>query len=335
MLDFSAKSQQKEVKIKLSKGKQSNKKGKTPEFTPSPPTDDFLKGVHFKFVETRDLTKHPESPTTAPSSVKSPPQFESHTMECTCPLCSDLVLSLLCTRWQIAQAENDPRSRALLPSALKRCQSITLRFSQILNELLCAKDGNLGIADELTARVYQDIVSLSPPPNLPEGMLEDGLRFVSSRPATFPKHWMASLLLVKALDSIYKLATKHGGCIADLFMQVWGWKPQQEGKKVTSVKSNVPGSNAPTSKRKGSHRISEDLNDLYSQEESDSSLSSVLAKAQTPLRKDLPASQTKPVLSTVTKKSSVTVYNEEFPQPELEPRAPRRRKTRAVIKVSV
>lgn len=331
--DFSAKSQHKEVKIKVSKGKQSNKKGKTPEFTPSPPTDDFLKGVQFKFVETRDLTKPPESPTTATSSPKSPPQFESHTADCVCPLCSDLVLSLLCTRWQIAQAENDPQSRALLPSALKRCQSITLRFSKIINELLCAKDGNLGIADELTARVYQDIVSLSPPPNLPQGMLQDGLRFVSSRPSTFPKHWMAGLLLVKALDSIYKLATKHGGCIADLFMQVWGWKPQQEGKKVSSLKSNVASSNALTSKRKGSLRISEDLNDLCSQEESDSSLSSALTKAQTPLRKERLASQTKPVLSTVTKKSAVTVYNEEFPQPELEPRAPRRRKTRAVIKV--
>ncbi|XP_056411264.1 separin isoform X2 [Hyla sarda] len=330
--DFSAKSQQKEVKIKLSKGKQSTKKGKAPEFTPSPPTDDFLKGVKFSFVETRDLPKHPESPTIARSCVKSPPQFVSHTVECTCPLCSDLVLALLCTRWQIAQAENDPQSRILLRSALKRCQSITLRFSRFLNELLYTKDGGLGIADELIARVYQDIVSMSPPPNLPEGMLEDGLHFVSSRPATLPKHWRASLLYVKALDSIYKLATKHGGCIADLFMQVWGWKPQQEEKKSASLKSNVTGSNALTNKRKGSHRISVDL-DIFSQEESDSSLTSVLTKAQTPLRKDRLASQTKPVISTVTKKSSVTVYNEEFPQPELEPRAPRRRKTRTVIKV--
>ncbi|KAM3935059.1 separin [Leptodactylus fuscus] len=331
--DFSAKSQQKEVKIKLSKGKQSNKKGKTPEFTPSPPTDDFLKGVQFKFVETRDLTKHPESPTSAVSAVKSPPQFVSHSLECTCPLCSDLVLALLCTRWQVAQAENDPQSRALFRSALKRCQSITLRFSKVLNGLLCAKKGDLGIADELTARVYENIVSSSPPPNLPEGMLEDGLRFVSSRPTGFPKHWMASLLLVKALDSIYKLATKHGGCIADLFMQVWGWKPPQKGKKITSVKSNITASSAPTSKRKGSHRISEDLSDIFSQEQSDSSISSVLPKAQTPLRKDRLTSQAKPVISTSTKKSSVTVYNEEFPQPELEPRAPRRRKTRTVIKV--
>ncbi|KAG8585274.1 hypothetical protein GDO81_004955 [Engystomops pustulosus] len=329
--DFSEKSQQKEVKIKLSKGKQSNKKGKTPEFTPSP-TDDFLKGVQFKFVETRDLTKPPESPTTAPSSTKTPPQFVSHSLECTCPLCSDLVLSLLCTRWQVAQAENDPQSRALLQSALKRCQSISVRFSKILNGLLCAKAGDLGITDELTARVYHNIVSLSPPPSLPEGMLEGGLRFVSSRPATFSKHWMASLLLVKALDSIYKLATKHGGCIADLFTQVWGWKPLQEGKKVSSLKSSSTSSTALTNKRKGSQRTSADLSDIFSPEESDSVLPVVLTKAQTPLRKDRLTSA-KPAISTVSKKSSVTVYNEEFPQPELEPRAPRRRKTRAVIKV--
>ncbi|XP_040281733.1 separin [Bufo bufo] len=331
--DFSAKSQQKEVKIKLSKGKQSNKKGKTPAFTPSPPKDDFLKGVQFNFVDTRDLPKHPESPTTALSSMKSPPQFVSHTIDCTCPLCSDLVLSLLCTRWQVAQAENDPQSRALLRSALKRCQSINLRFSKILNGLLCANDGDLGIADELTARVYQGIVSLSPPPSLPEGTLEDGLRFVSSRPTTFPKHWMASLLVVKAMDSFYKLATKHGGCIADLFMQVWGWRQQQEGKKAVSLKSNVNSFNAPINKRKGSQRSSADLSDIFSPEEPDSSFQSVLTKAQTPLRKEHLTSQPKSALSTVTKKSSVTVYNEEFPQPELEPRAPRRRKTRTVIKV--
>ncbi|XP_069826304.1 separin [Dendropsophus ebraccatus] len=328
--DFSAKSQHKEVKIKPSKGKQSTKKAKTPEFTPSPPTDDFLKGVHFQFVETRALTKPPESPTDARSCVKSPPQFVSHTMECACPLCSDLVLALLCTRWQIAQAENDPQSRALLRSALKRCQSITARFSKILDDFLCTKGGGLGIADELTARVYQDILSMSPPPNFPEGKLEDGLHFISSRSATFPKHWMASLLLVKALDSIYKLATKHGGCIADLFMQVWGWKPQQEEKKVASLKSNI--NNDLMNKRKGSHRMSADL-DILCEEESDSALSSVLTKTETPLRKDRLTYQTKPVVSTVTKKSSVTVYNEDFPQPELEPRAPRRRKTRAVIKV--
>ncbi|XP_073519047.1 separin [Phyllobates terribilis] len=330
-IDFSTKSQEKEVKIKLSKGKQSNKKGKAPEITPSPPTDDFLKGVQFKFVETRDLAKPPESPTIALSSLKSLPQFVSHTVECTCSMCSDLVLALLCTRWQVAQAENDPQSRALLPSALKRCQSITLRFSKILHRLLCAKYAELGITDALTARVYQDLVS---PPNLPERMLEDGLRFVSSRPTTFPKHWMASLLLVKALDSIYKLATKHGGCIADLFMQVWGWKPQQEAmKKAASLKSNMTSSVSSTNKRKGSRLISADFNDIFSQEESDSSLPSALSKAQTPMRKDRLNSQSKPLLSTLSKKSSVIVYNEESFQPELEPRAPRRRKTRAVIKV--
>ncbi|KAM4047872.1 separin [Anomaloglossus baeobatrachus] len=325
--DFSMKSQQKEVKIKLSKGKKSYKKGKAPEITPSPPRDDFLKVVQFKFVETRDFAKPPESPTM--SSLKSLPQFETHTMECACPLCSDLVLSLLCTRWLVAQAENDAQSRALLLSALKRCQSISLRFSKILNVLLRAKCGELGIADTLTARVYQDLVST---PNPPEGMLEDGLRFVSSRPATFPKHWMASLLLVKALDSIYKLATKHGGCIADLFMQIWGWKPQQEPKKASILKSKST-SMSSTSKWKGSRLLSADFNDIFSQEESDSSHPSALITAQTPMRKDRLTSQTKAGLSSVAKKSSVTVYNEECSQPELEPRAPRRRKTRAVIKV--
>ncbi|CAI9541209.1 unnamed protein product, partial [Staurois parvus] len=38
--DFAAKAKQKEVKIKVSKGKKSNKK-KTPDFTPSPPAEDF------------------------------------------------------------------------------------------------------------------------------------------------------------------------------------------------------------------------------------------------------------------------------------------------------
>ncbi|XP_075055270.1 separin [Mixophyes fleayi] len=333
--DFTAKSQQKEVKIKLSKGKQSKKKVKTPELTP--PADDFLKGIQFQFVKTRDLIKHPESPTIPPSSQKTLPSFVSHTVECACPLCSDLVLSLLCTRWLAAQAENDPQSRKLLQSALKRCQSITYRFSEILNELLGTKNvnsGSLGIANELIARVYQAIVSLSPSPNLPEGTLEDGLRFVSSRPATFPKHWMASLLLAKALDSIYKLATKHGGCIADLFMQIWGWKPLQDGRTVSCLnsKSSMTSSNAPTNKRKGFQKLSVDVQDIFSPEESDSLLLPVPSKIVTPLRKDRLTIQAKSALSTVRKKGSVAVY-EESPMPELEPRAPRRRKTRTVIKV--
>ncbi|XP_063806795.1 separin [Pseudophryne corroboree] len=331
--DFTAKSQQKEVKIKLSKGKQSRKKGKTPEITP--PADDFLKGVQFQFVKTRDLITHPESPTAPPPSAKTLPDFVSHTTECTCQLCSDLILSLLCTRWLIAQAENDPHSRELLPSALKRCQSINVRFSEILNGLVSTINVNseaLGITDELIARVYQAIVSLSPSPNLPEGTLEDGLRFVSSRPATFPKHWMASLLLAKALDSLYKLATKHGGCIADLFMKIWGWKPQQDGKACLKSASSLTSSNALANKRNGSQKLSVDLQDIFSQEESDSLPPSVPLKIQTPLRKDHLAMQAKPAIATVRKKGSVTVY-EESPMPQLEPRAPRRRNTRTVLKV--
>nr|DBA32722.1 TPA: hypothetical protein GDO54_000492 [Pyxicephalus adspersus] len=336
--DFTAKSKQKEVKIKLSKGKKSNKKEKTPDFTPSPPAEDFLNRVHFQFVET-NLVKPPESPTivTAPEKTILP-YFVSHSLGCMCQLCSDLVLALICTRWLVAKAENDPQSKDLLRLALKRSRSITQYFSEILKELLHVKDCesvSLGINDRLIARIYQSVVYMSPPPNLPEGILEEGLDFVSSRPASFPKQWKASLLLAKALDSVYKLATKHGGCIADLFMQVWGWKPQ-DGKGAVNLnsKSSLTINSAISNKKKGSQKLSAtSIHDIFSPDESEPYLPSASIKTPTVVRKDRLTSQTKPVVSAVGKKSSVSVYNDESPKPEVEPRAPRRRKTRTVIKV--
>ncbi|KAM5179440.1 separin [Mantella aurantiaca] len=335
--DFTAKARQKEVKIKLSKGKKSNKKEKAPDFTPSPPAEDFLNRVQFQFVETRDW-KPPESPTIVASSEKTLPYFVSHTLECTCSLCSDLMLALLCTRWLVTKAENEHQSKDLLRLALKRSQSITQYFSGILKEILHVKDQksvSLGINDGLIARIYQSVVYMSPPPNLPEGILDEGLDFVSSRPASFPKQWKASLLLAKALDSVYKLATKHGGCIADIFMQVWGWKPNT-GKTVAdlSSKSNQISNSASSNKKKGAQKRSvTSLHDLSSPDESEPYLPSVSIKTPTLLWKNRLTTQRKPVVSAASKKSSVSVYNEESPKPKVEPRAPRRRKTRTVIKV--
>ncbi|XP_018411707.1 PREDICTED: separin [Nanorana parkeri] len=338
--DFTANTKQKEVKVKVSKGKKSNKKEKTPDFTPSPPAeaDDFLKRVQFQFVETRDLVKPPESPTIAAPSEKTLPDFVSHTLECTCPLCSDLVLALLCTQWLVAKAENEPQSKDLLHLALKRSQFKTHYFSEVLKDILHVKDCksiSLGINDWLIARIYQSVVYTSPPPNLAEGILEEGLDFVSSRPASFSKQWKASLLLAKALDSVYKLSLKHGGCIADLFMQVWGWKPHI-AKRVAdlSSKSNQICNSAISNKKKGAQKLSvASLHDLFSPDESEPCLPFVSMKTPTILQKDLLTTQTKPVAPAVGRKCSVSVYDEDSPKRELEPRAPRRRKTRAVIKV--
>lgn len=336
--DFTAKAKQKEVKIKISKGKKSNKKEKTPDFTPSPPAEDFLNGVQFQFVQTRDSMKPPESPTIVAPSEKTLPYFVSHALGCTCPLCSDLILSLICTRWLVAKAENEHQCKELLHLALKRSQFLTKYFSGILKEILNIKDCksvSLGMNDGLIAQIYQSVVHMSPPPNLPEGILEEGLDFVSSRPASFPKQWKASLLLAKALDSVYKLATKHGGCIADLFMQIWGWKPHI-GKSVAdlSSKSKQITNSAISNKKKGAQKLSvASLHDVFSPVESEPYLPSVSIKTPTILRKDRLTTQTNPVVPEIVKKSSVSVYNEESPKPEVEPRAPRRRKTRTVIKV--
>ncbi|KAM9320766.1 separin [Gastrophryne carolinensis] len=333
--DFTAKSFQKEVNIKLSKGKKTSKK-KVPEITLSPPANDFLNKVPLQFVETRNFGNPPDSPTSVPVPQKPLPDFVSHTPECTCPLCSDLVLSLLCSRWLVAKAENEHQSQQLLKSALARCQSINKHFSGMLKELFYMKEvksASLKIADKLISRIYQAMVCMSPPPILPEGVLEEGLHFVSSQPATFPKHWKASLLLAKALDSIYNLATKHGGCITDLFTQIWGWKSQDpnrvmdlKSRSVRSSQSNMP------NKRKESQKLSvADFQDVFSQDESEPCFPSITTP--TILQQDYLTIQSKPVVAPVVKKGSVTVFNEESPKPELEPRAPRRRKTRKVIKV--
>lgn len=337
MIDFTVKAKQKEVKIKVSKGKLKNKK--MPDFTPSPPAEDFLNQVQFQFVETRVSANPPESPTILSPSEKTLPYFVSHAVECTCPICSDLMLSLLCTRWMVVKAENGHQSKDLLRLALQRSQSSTKYFSGILKEIVQAKDHrsvSLGINDGLIAQIYQSLIYMSPPPNLPEGILDEGLDFVSSRPASFPKEWKASLLLAKALDTVYNLATKHGGCIADLFTQVWGWKPNMGKKVLDSSSKSSSISRATSNKKKGSQKLSvpivQDL--VFSPDESEPNLPSVSIKTPTQSRKDCLTTQTKSVVSTVFKKSSVSVYNDESPKPEVAPRAPRRPKTRTVIKVS-
>ncbi|KAM4796065.1 LOW QUALITY PROTEIN: separin [Rhinophrynus dorsalis] len=333
--DFTAKAQHKEVKIKLRKGKQSNK-AKPAETPPSPPKEDFLKAKDFKYINTRDVLKEPDSPTSAPCHEKSPPRFLSHALDCTCPLCSDLVLSLLCTQWLVTKAENDPQSRGLLRVALKRCQSIPQHFSVNLCNVLGkenSKSAALGVADELTARVYLGLASLIHSANLPEGTLNDGLSFLSLRPPSFPVHWRAGLLFAKALNSIYKLAAKHGGCIADIFMQVWGWQPQREVKKVPDLNPKNKALVTLGNRKAASRKTSLDLRDPFSQEDSGTELLPVPTRPQTtPMQKDRAPTQARPALSSLAK-SIVTVYNEESPMPEVLPKAPRRRTTRPVLKV--
>ncbi|MEE6472121.1 hypothetical protein FKM82_009485 [Ascaphus truei] len=336
---FTAKEQQKEVKINLRKGKPSNRKGKVAQAPQSPPKEDFLKGVALQYVDTRDELKSPDSPTSPPCREKTPPRFLSHPLDCTCPLCSDLMLSLLCTRWLVAQAENDPQSRKLLILALQRCRSITRRFSGILQELLSQgelKPAALGVADELIARVYLALASLSPSAQLPEGTLEDGLSFLTSRPASFPKHCRAGLLLAKALKSIYKLSAKHGGCIADLFMHAWDWQPPQVGKKPSDLnhKSKAPPPITLASKKKGSEPVPLDLQAVFSLEDSNTERPAMPHSGlATPMQKYRPPSKPGTALATLQTKSTVTVYNDESPMPAALPRAPRGRKARTVFKV--
>ncbi|OCT95906.1 hypothetical protein XELAEV_18013595mg [Xenopus laevis] len=331
--DFTAKSEQKEVKIKLCKGKPFHKTEiiETPQ---SPPKDDFLKAVDLHYVETRELSKAPESPSCTSSLEKNLPQFLSHTQDCTCPLCSDLVLSLLCTQWLVAKAENDPQNRGLLKSALKRCKALTQRFSAIMQEILgkeIPKPVSLGVSAELMARVYLAMVSQSPS-KLPEETLEEGIHFVSSQQATFPKHWRAGLLLAKALCSIYNLAAKHGSCVTDIFAQLWGWQPHQKTKKIADLNQRNKTTSSITKKK--TKKMSLDVPSSFPFEDSDTDLPTVPPKPHTtPIQRNLPVTQARSVLSTLPKKSTVTVYNEESPMPEVLPRAPRRRKTRTVLKV--
>ncbi|KAM4699281.1 separin [Discoglossus pictus] len=337
--DFTAKVQQREVKIKLYKGKQrlSSKKGKAAEIPVSPPKEDFIKGVALQYVDTRDALNAPDSPTSTANPEKAPPDFLSHPLDCACPLCSDLMLSLLCARWLVAQAENNPQCRGLLNSAMQRCQSIAQHFSEVLYKLIGkggSKPALLGVADELLARVYNALTSLSPAAKFSDETLENGLSFLSSRTQSFPKHWRAGLLLAKALNSIYKMASKHGGCIADIFVQLWSWQPQQGTKNDINHKSTAPLTSTFPSRRKVSQPSPTDLQAPITLGDSDADPPPAPSRPQnTPKQRYCPPKQTRTALTNLTTKSAVTVYNEESPMPHVQPKAPKGRKTRTVLKV--
>ncbi|KAG8452679.1 hypothetical protein GDO86_004461 [Hymenochirus boettgeri] len=337
--DFTSKAQNKEIKVKLSKSKQLHKT-KPPKSPSSPPKDDFLKAVDLRYVETRVFVKAPESPTSTQSTENNSPCFLSHMQDCSCHLCSDLVLSLLCTRWLVAKAENNSINGDLLKSALKRCISQTKHFSGIVQKMLRKEFSKptmtLGIFDELTARVYLDLTSPCHCDKLPNGMLEAGLKFVSLRTATFPLHWRAGLLLTKALSFIYELAAKHGSCVSDIFLQLWGWQPKKDHKKASDQKDK---SKALTNIVLGSEKKSLQKNVVAHQalhpiEDSDTEHQPVSTKPQTtPTQQSRAASRAKSTVSTLSKRNTVIVYTEKSPMPEVLPRAPRRHKTRTVLKV--
>uniref|UniRef100_A0A8C5MBK5 separase n=1 Tax=Leptobrachium leishanense TaxID=445787 RepID=A0A8C5MBK5_9ANUR len=335
--DFTAKTEKKMPKIKVSKGRKPQNYENVGLVSESPPKDDFLKGVSFQYVDTRDIVNPSASPMSSSLPEKILPCFVSHDKDCACSLCSDLVLSLLCTRWMIAQAENNPKSLGLLRVSLQRCRSITQRFSRALQTLFKENSSSaFGMADELVARVYSAMVLLNPPAKLPEETLEDGLCFLSSRPPNFPKYWKAILLLAKALNSIYKLATKHGSCIADVFMKVWGWQPPRDTKVSESnkkCKTSTP--QVSNSRKMATERLTADLlHPAFSVLGSDSErLTLTTRPPTTPLRREHPSTQQKPVIPMHVRKGSVAIYNEESPVPDVLPRAPRRRQTRPVIKV--
>ncbi|XP_053564287.1 separin [Bombina bombina] len=331
--DFTAKSQQKEVKVKkLSKGTMSTKKGKIADTPPSPPKEDFIKGMALQYVDTRDALIAPDSPSSVPYPEKTLPHFISHTLDCTCPLCSDLMLSLLCTRWLVAQAENDSQSYGLLSLALQRCQSISQRFSEILQKLFFKEDSKpvaLGVADDLVARVYLAMSSLSPPTKLLDETLENGLSFLSSRQDSFPKHWKAGLLLAKTMKFIYKLSSKYSGSVADLFVQLWSWQPQFGSK-------NDNKSRAPSKSALGKKVFLTTPTDLQAPVCLVGSVDTPIFSSRpqtTPNQKYRPSTQSRSVIPTLTTKSTFMVYNEESPVPTVQPRAPRGRKTRTVLKV--
>ncbi|XP_053868201.1 separin isoform X1 [Malaclemys terrapin pileata] len=270
--DFETKEMQKsEVKIKPKKGRSKGSKRQGPSTEPAREEDGFLKGPSLEFVDTVSRQEKENVLTTSPvlkPKKKRCLNFLSHSALCSCSLCSDVTLSAVCLHWAVSYAQwelasgNRAEGLGLLQASLERCTVMTSRFSTMVQEAsqhngkkAAVRDRSmLGLLDDLVANIYATVAAQSMGGHRPEKrlweLLEAGLTFLSSRVPCLPglEYHKASLLLTKAVATIYSLVSKHNGCMAHIFSSAWAWKPptpssETKGSAVTKAikrEENLP-----------------------------------------------------------------------------------------------
>uniref|UniRef100_A0A674IX45 separase n=1 Tax=Terrapene triunguis TaxID=2587831 RepID=A0A674IX45_9SAUR len=219
-----------------------------PSAEPAREEDGFLKGPSLEFVDTVSRQEKENVLTTSPvlkPKKKRCLNFLSHSTLCSCSLCSDVTLSAVCLHWAVSYAQwelasgNRAEGLGLLQASLERCTVMTSRFSTMVQEAsqhngkkAAVRDRSvLGLLDDLVANIYATVAAQSMGGHRPEKrlweLLEAGLTFLSSRVSCLPglEYHKASLLLTKAVATIYSLVSKHNGCMAHIFSSAWAWKP--------------------------------------------------------------------------------------------------------------
>ncbi|XP_067385631.1 separin [Emydura macquarii macquarii] len=362
--DFETKEKQKsEVKIKPKKGRAKGRKHQGPHAEPAGEEDGFLKGPSLEFVDTVSRQEKESALTTSPvlkPKKKRCLSFLSHSATCPCSLCSDVILSTICLRWVVSFAqgelasENRAEGLGLLWTSLERCSVATSRFSTLVWEAsqgngkkAAARDRSVpGLLDDLVANIYATLAAQSMDGHRPEKrlweLLEAGLTFLSSRAPHLPslECHKASLLLTKAVATIYSLASKHSGCMAHMFSSAWAWKPPSPSSKTKrsavtkalKMEKNLPlksrskkvpvAASCPKPKAKIGQGVkslpSTDSSDVFALGDSDGEVPPIVIRPVmdpcTPVQKSFPftkgCSHTKP---TPGPKASFMVFNESSP----------------------
>ncbi|XP_074835691.1 separin [Carettochelys insculpta] len=270
--EFETKEKEKsKAKIKPKKGRSKDSKHPGPSAKPTGEEDGFLKGPSLEFVDTVSVQEKKNVLTTSP--VLKPKEkrclsFLSHSAQCPCSLCSDITLSDICLRWAVSFAQgelasgNKAKGLGLLWATLERCTIVTTRLTTMAWEAsrsnskkAAVQDQSmLGLLDDLVADIYATLAAQSMGGRQPEKrlweLLEAGLTFLSSRVPRLPglEYHKASLLLTRAMATIYSLASKHNGCMAHIFSSAWAWNPptpSSENKgsattKAIKMEENLP-----------------------------------------------------------------------------------------------
>uniref|UniRef100_H3B3H1 separase n=1 Tax=Latimeria chalumnae TaxID=7897 RepID=H3B3H1_LATCH len=239
--DFDSRGQvQGKMKIKVKKQKAVRK-----QTTKTDPTaegeDAFIKGPSLRNIAT--VSRDKEGALTASpvlkSKVRKQLSFLSHQPACWCLVCTDVELSLACTKWTVvfgeaeAAAGNHAECRRLFQTSLERCETLAERFAGFIQGTLAkekpAKSASLFL-DDLCAKIYSKMAafSLTPKPEKTTWkVLNAGLIFLTSKAVCLPslEHAKAALLLAKAVALISSLAAKHCCSATELFSPLWAWKP--------------------------------------------------------------------------------------------------------------
>ncbi|NWX10974.1 ESPL1 protein, partial [Caloenas nicobarica] len=240
-----SKKEQSQTNIMPRRGKLERKKPPAP-ITELPREDDsFLKGPALEFVPVLSGLAKADALTASPElkpARKRSPTFLSHPTDCSCSLCSDLVLSALCLRWLLSRARAElaagaaAEGLALLRAVPCRCAAAAARFTTVLHHKLRGDPGDghppaPELLDDLVAATYAALALQSlASPRLAEELreeLETGLSFVASCRPHLPslEGSRAVLLLAKATATVWHLATQRGGSVDGVFAGFWTCHP--------------------------------------------------------------------------------------------------------------